>query len=533
MADTERTQSGWRGRFVVALRLLVLLTTALPTQAAAGGGPTQLELSGLSQMSEEVVREAVGELPPADDIDREWINGAVRRIIILYRNHGYTQARGWSYSGGDGRIRIHVDEGVMARVVFTGVGAYRGLIYRIDLNLPGDVFNGPVLDDALAGLRAKHGLANISHEVVETEYRVEMPLGHLAALRELRITVVTQESYGWGFDLSLDATWGPILRGRYSDSDLIWDDDRLETSLHVAIPYRSFVLSSDPRLTWVHGALYLGYRLPAFVSGRLAPEIDSETSLSQFSRRDLALERAFVFRQSALVSLALLFLPLWEAHVGFGPDYRRVFDVLQTLPDPSGVSEVSNDRVVSAEGLLRYKVSLAAALHLTPGELREDLRGELALEFSYSFTQFGEHLGRADASGQGVWRFGPHVLILRGRSFLRFGDVRFFDESSLAGSYLRAFFGNRYWVREAAQAELAFRLAVFKDFIHLGLFNNVAVFGDRSAGGNRFAAADAFGPSLHFLMFDRFALDLYYGFGFAFDPPVFSHNISFEVKTVF
>ena len=45
------------------------------------------------------------------------------------------------------------------------------------------------------------------------------------------------------------------------------------------------------------------------------------------------------------------------------------------------------------------------------------------------------------------------------------------------------------------------------------------------------AMADAFGPSLHLLILDLFALDIFYAFGFA--PVGFDHNISFSLQTVF
>ncbi|MFH1529997.1 MAG: hypothetical protein ABIK09_04575 [Pseudomonadota bacterium] len=487
-----------------------------------------LELSGVVHVPEEQVRKAAGR-PPGRVKDRAtWARGAVRRIVKLYRKNGYTQARGWSLIKADEPVRIHVDEGVMSRVVFVGTGAVRGMIYRVDLNLPGDVFNRPVLDRALADLKERYCLSSVRYRVVETEYLIAAPLGHLAPLREIRIYVASPDRFGWGVDLRLEPIWGPVVRGRFSYGSLLLDGDSLSTALVVAAPYRSFIFSAAPRFTWVHGAADLRYRLPPFVSGHLAVQLESETSVSQFSRPSIGIDRAFVLRTRAIAGLAVMVRPLLDASLGSGVDYAHIFGLARVttdVPDPAP-QDLANNR-----GLLRVPLALSVALHFSPEVLREDLRDELQLEVCNSFTSAGTWLGTVDAHGQGVWRFGPHVLLLRGRGIFRAGDVHFFDEASLGGSYLRAFFDSRYWVREAAELELAFRGAVWKDAIYLGLFNDVAVFGDRSKVGNHLAAAEVFGPSLHFLVFDRFAWDFYYGFGFA--PVGFSHNFSFEMRTVF
>ena len=44
------------------------------------------------------------------------------------------------------------------------------------------------------------------------------------------------------------------------------------------------------------------------------------------------------------------------------------------------------------------------------------------------------------------------------------------------------------------------------------------------------AAADAFGPSAHFLLLDTFALNVYAGFGFAVG---FDQTITFTLQTIF
>jgi hypothetical protein len=54
---------------------------------------------------------------------------------------------------------------------------------------------------------------------------------------------------------------------------------------------------------------------------------------------------------------------------------------------------------------------------------------------------------------------------------------------------------------------------------------------DRSLPVHHPTAVDAFGPSMHFLLLDTFALDLYAGFGFS--PVGFDQTVTFALQTIF
>jgi hypothetical protein len=101
----------------------------------------------------------------------------------------------------------------------------------------------------------------------------------------------------------------------------------------------------------------------------------------------------------------------------------------------------------------------------------------------------------------------------------------------LGGDYQRVFFGNRYWVRQAAQLEVAYRMRAFRDWFALGVFHDTSIFGDRSRPNRPATIVNAFGPSVHFRLFDTFALDLFAGFGFS--PRGFDQTVTFALQTIF
>ena len=136
-----------------------------------------------------------------------------------------------------------------------------------------------------------------------------------------------------------------------------------------------------------------------------------------------------------------------------------------------------------------------------------------------------------NVGGQWAANWGRHHLILRGRAALLAGDVRFWDDVPLAGDYQRVFFSSRYWVHDAVQLETAYRMSLWRSWFAVGVFHDGSLFMDRSLPVHGIAGADAFGPSLHFLLLDTFALDVYAGFGFA--PVGFDQTLTFAMQTIF
>jgi len=134
-------------------------------------------------------------------------------------------------------------------------------------------------------------------------------------------------------------------------------------------------------------------------------------------------------------------------------------------------------------------------------------------------------------TGQYVFSFGYHDLRLKARGVSLLGEVLFWDEATLASDCQRVFFGNRYWIHQAAQVEVSARFGVYRDKVKVGVFHDLSVFADRTRAGNPASVANGFGPGMHFLIYDQILLDVYYGFGFA--PAGFDHNFSLQLESKF
>ena len=486
-------------------------------------------VTGAGVLSDTVARDAVGAPPPAStDLDK-WATDAVGRVAAAYKERGYAYARAWYRIDHTRLVRIHVDEGRM-RVVFTGAGTLSAFFLRVGLNLQNGVYQEQGVERALQDLKRKHDLLTVYHRVKEPGDLEVTPFGEGVLQRVLQIYIVTREFSGWGFDIGASATWGILPGVAYERGPLVWRDDRFRGKIELAFPFRRYLFDEAPQFQWVHGGIQLSYRMPRFWRRRLAPRVDTSLYVSQLDRADLQIKSYYHLRNTSLANLVVFLQPL-EVALGMGADVIRVFNMELVPPtDPPAPPDptIPLDNTTSVRVLAR----LAAKLEPSSEVTRRDFRSYGALRFDVASSDIQGWLIDTEATGQLFFQHRRHRFLARARGLWIAGDIRFWDDAQLAGDYQRVFFDNRYWVHQAFQLELAYRINVWSDWIDVGIFHDLSVFADRTRPESPVAVADGFGPSLHFLFFDLFAFDTYVGFGFA--PEVgFSHTISFTVQTIF
>ncbi len=487
-------------------------------------------VTGFHVLTEDAVRKAIGPMP-SDGRRGPWVTAAAKRVVRLYRRQGYTYARVWHSIDPDGTVTIDVDEGRMAGIVFRGASATEAVFYRVEFVLPGEVFHRRTVDENVARLWKAHkkSLTDVYYEVVDRSEQMKNELGDAVAARELQIHLVHKLRDGWTLDASLDSTYGLVPGFRYWNNDMFLDDDFFHIKIDVAVPYRRLISEPDPKFTWVHGLVGLKYRFPHLTKARLVPGFDVGGEVSYLSRTDVGLASLRAGRWAAMASLEInLWRPILKLTVGVGATNTYIFDVTKMPDDPE-----QPPRVTPGErNLQRYLAHAEIKLDLDPEEVIRTARKRwLKLEATLALSQQPRVMFDSRMSFQNLFHWGNHDLFLRARGLYLAGDVKFWDHKPLSSNCMRTFFSDRYWVRETLQAEIAFRGAVWRDKVKLGVFYDMAAFGDATRNGRPFAMAYAGGPSMHFLILDQISLDLYYSFGYA--PVGFNHNFSLNLQSVF
>ena len=201
----------------------------------------------------------------------------------------------------------------------------------------------------------------------------------------------------------------------------------------------------------------------------------------------------------------------WETvllSLGLGLE-RRLLYAAERLPDT--IADTTPLAQTRPYGEARLQV------RLNPSELRRDRGHELALEARL----YGR--GRADRPGsvrllgryQKMFLSGWNELWIESHGEYRHGEVLFPEEQSIGGDPLRGPFGSVY-ARKLLSVGAEIRYSLLRDFLKVGVFHNAVVFGsiDRATNRESPRLADSFGLGGHALIYEEFALDAWFGFGF-------------------
>lgn len=508
------------------------LVAAVPRSAAAA--EPSVQITGTKVLAAEFAQDAAG-LPPqgAAHLER-WASRATARILAAYNANGYTFARAWFDVTPDGTVRIDIDEGRMSGMVFLGVSPQQALFFRLDVVLPHDVFHLPTLQHGLNEIKTKYTMESINWAVVDREELIPNALDQPVALRALRVSISRADSHGWKIQADLDPTFGFVPSVGYRKSSLMVDRDRLEVGLAIGVPWRRYLMDTQPRFTWVYGELWGRYRMRPFAQGRLTPSFEALGTLSRYSRGDLGLDTYLAAQWATYANLSVhVVRGLLSMTFGVGLGDIEVFAVTRLpSPDPASPPPATPAPVPPPErSRLRYLFRFMADLDPDPDLPDGGRKRNLHVQAELAVPNSGDVLLALSLEGRYEFSFGYHDLLFRTRGVYLLGTVLFWDDQSLAGDCQRVFFGDRYRIREAAQLEVAARFGLWKDKIKLGVFHDLSVFRDRTRPGRPTAIANGFGPSMHFLIYDQFRLDLYYGFGWA--PSGFDHNISLALQSTF
>ncbi len=512
----------------------------LALSSAAQARPPPVRIHGNYALIDEVYL-AVLDLPSTARANRATAALVERRLLDFLHRAGYVLADVRARVV-DGAIEVRVDEGRLEKIIFLGTGTLRTLRLKLDLSLPHHIFNRPNLVRQLKYLGKRHGVSKITFKLVPVRaVDHEGPqMGDLGRIKGEAI-VRPSASYqlqirfgdsdwgtGFGLDLEYDFPDGLTLEGYYKGVGLLFEDDRWLAGSRAGGKVRYGLDDGEPYLALSRAAVEFKWYTPSLVGRGLRPYLWFRSDLVSRQRRDLEVEIYYSERLEGSLNLGYEFVDGVAFSVGGGVQEKFVFGVEYGEGYTTGVSE---------ESRFRPFVLGKAELELGSREVRRDRRHQLELEGRHYWVQGLHSFGVAEFKYQKVFEIGWHDLWVRSRGTWLWGEIQFYDEEPVGGRYVRGVFGDRYYVHRVGNLTLEFRLSLARDLVKLGVFHDLAVFGDldrdAAGGGEPVRVADSFGLGFHVLILDAFQLDLYYGFGFIFEEDFFDHGLAVSLKKVY
>jgi hypothetical protein len=475
---------------------------------------------------DEQVYRSVLQLPDRTPATADAARAAAITVRGFLRRAGYDLATVSARVEGD-RIVIDIDEGRLDKIIVLGEGLLETLRFRLELSMPFEVFNRPILERQLRALGARYRLNRYSYELVPAEVQLNYspqidelePLlgvgGVMPGLRySLHVHIASSPwSRGFAPGVSIGSPEGLGVGGHYREQDFYLPDDRWEVRGRLAGSMRDHLDTPGSRPVFTRALAEARWFSPPVFTDSLRPALTVRADLLSLQRADLHLEG---FDQATLsASLdAGVFQPSWTLALGGGIERRFLFGLVKALGADPVVDQTPRAQT-------RPYGEAIAELILNPDELRTDRKHRFGLEARF-------YTG-SPSSGRAVWvragwqrRFplGWHEVLWQVRGTLLLGEVLFPDEESV-GDHLDGAFGGDF-ARKLASSMLEFRYSLLRDVFKVGLFYGQVFFGaiDRATGTSSLRTAGAGGPALHLLLGDEFQVDVYVAVGWKSDGSV-------------
>lgn len=458
------------------------------------------------------------------DARREEVRRSVLDFLLA---SGYDLATVTSTIVAD-KLYVDVDEGRLDKILFLRQGTLRTLELKFSVQLPGDVFNRPLLEQQLRRIVQETDVTHATFSVVEVE-RVDhsgMQLDNPKLLRrldlvdadaphELHITLDSPDrTDGVKVGIGIRSPDGFYGRLAFEQSDLVLPGDRidLETSIGFHITGNISTTSNPVGLSRLRGALEL--HSPPF-GEYVSTYLRLDANLYGRFRRDLGVANYYYLPLESSLNVAMQATKILRVGLGLGFVERLLFGV-----DPAEARTIAPLVATTDRADPRMFLELRIDLDFDESELRLDRHHHLSLEGRFlaaGSSVRSDVITKLKLEYDKVLQLGYDEFHLGVNGAHIFGAPFFYDELSIGDGFLRAAFGNDIFLKRALGMSFEYRVSLTREVFKVSVFDDFVTYqhldGDREPGALR--AATTVGVGLHVLLLDAFQLNGYAGIGLA------------------
>jgi hypothetical protein len=517
-----------------ALLLLLSLSAGSAIAAVAIARPRVVFHGNV--IFDELVYLSVLDLPEnarATPAEASAISAKLRNFL---RRAGYELATVRAQVQGE-QIALEIDEGRLDKIVVLGQGFMETFRFKLELSMPGGIFNRPALERQLRILANLYRLRHYSYQLVPAEVQgdegpqvddpaVANPGIRPGQLYQLHILIATSPwSRGFSPEISIESPEGLGAGGQYREQDFWVPDDRWEVRARAAAAVRKHLDSDSSHVVLTRLFAQGRWLSPPLLTESLRPALTVRGDFLSLQRPDLHLDSFNQLTFAASLD-ASVFQPRAMFALGLGIERRFLF----SLVTANGADPLLHQTPLAQT---RPYGQAIAQLVFNPGELRTDRKHGLDFEArAYTGSTSSDPAFWLRAFYQHRFPFGWHELWWQARGTLLAGQVLFPDEESV-GSHLHGVLSSDY-ARKLGSTGLEFRYSLLRDVIKVGLFYDQVLYGaiDRTAGTASPKSAGAGGPAVHLLLADQFQVDTYLAVGWN-TAGAADYGLSLVVRQVF
>ena len=500
-----------------------------------------VSIFGLKIRPERVLIEQLG----LDRLPRKTTQFSVaeREVNAYYHRQGYLLAVTHLLEETDDTLRVYVDEGQLGKVIFHGLNTLDTVRIKYDFTLPHRIYNRELVEKELDRLKSKYGLKGLQAQLtpvgsylesaIQLDREFDLPFikgmkvpffKKFGGRYDLEIFIVKEPSdrknASFTYGLDLNYTKGFIPYARYRYPSLITPDDMIEVGASTGV-YYGFDLdfTTPPRLTFIEA--HSTYHFTPAFEDFFIPLLKGSAYKSHASRKDLGLSSYNYTLLKATADPGIVLLKRLKLYAGYGGERAFIYD---SEPDPEADFTVDIREGQDYWHILEGMV----VLDPIPWTLKRTLKRRFAFNYNYYYKK--EHFHELTLKGSANYEFRNFDIYDFKVDFARlWGSVPFYHDVGVEGDTFKGLMGKGYYSRRVARVSNEYSISLYRDYIYGGIFVDGAWFNGSGYDltGEQYAAAA--GPGGHFIIFDQFEFNIYYGKDYLLPERTSQMNLYFNL----
>ncbi len=517
---------------MLALTMVFLTAGALNAQAHR-----EIELFGLRiyEPGKVIAEAGVSKLPAAQQR-----TGAVTAAIEhYYHTRGYTLAKAFLIEETPKSLKLFVDEGRIEKIVYRRLNAIDVVKMRYRLSLDHDVYNEMEFKARLEFIRQRFDFKRVYAEVrpvrdydksfFQINRPLEIPLLGKAQLPffeqyppryDLNVffeTYAPQEKKGFRYGIRTSYSKGFIPYVAYDYPSLISEGDLLSTKVSAGI-YYGFDLKFARPPHWTFMELSSNYSFTPTLQNYFTPMVRGYAYRSWSSRSDIGIEQYEYLILRGTLEPGVTLLKKLKIYAGYGGERVETYN---SRVD-TGASYIAD---IEAQVDYWNFFEVRAVLDLIPwNRIRPITRN---IKTVYAHYRNGRSFNVFQVTGNLDFEF-PNfdIYSLNFDSTLIWPYCPFYYEVAVDGDTFKGFMGKSYHSRRIARVSNEYQISVYRDYIYTGIFFDYTAFEGSGYDLTGTQQGIAYGVGGHFIVFDQFEINVYFGRDHLFSTGEEQYNIN-------
>jgi hypothetical protein len=434
---------------------------------------------------------------------------------------------------------LFVDEGRLGKIVVHNLNNYYSLKFRQQIDIPKRIYNTETLNKNLNKLKKKFPQSKIAVElrqppdyesnIIQLDREIErLKLGEIfdielfdryIPLHDLHFIVTDSKGTGTlngktegiGYNISYRFPSVLIPEISFYKENNFAAKDYFESSLSAGINpgLRGFftyppsnTLLFPPEITFIE--LTGEYKISPMQNKFIGPLLRGRVYHSNTARSDLGITEYKYLNVRATLAPEITLLKNLNVYAGIGTDQIAVYDSEIDYEMENHFNE-SDD--------IYHNTFAEARLKFDPIPVRIGNRIDKYVIITYTSYLAGKNANQLEVLAAYDTEFeNLSILSFRSKTFILYGDSRFYQQAGVNNTYFKGFPGDSYYSGKKTSLSGEYRFSIYQDYIYAGGYIEAVAFEPEGYVLSGSKQGINFGPTARFLLYDQFELIGYFGF---------------------